>query len=181
MPITDNVNVSNSEDTDTAHLPKLKTRPDWMKPIPKEDIPATPEPDCSFLLMSFLNLRTIGLTHLPAQTSSLLKGQVTEKATWRSRPSSTTMFRSNSSRKQSASYSEQPIKDMPITDNENVSNSEDTDTAHLPKLKTRPDWMKPIPKEDIPSTPEPDCSFLLMSFLNLRTIGLTHLPARIKI
>nr|GEU39613.1 hypothetical protein [Tanacetum cinerariifolium] len=26
-----NVNVSNSEDIDTAHLPKLKTRPDWMK------------------------------------------------------------------------------------------------------------------------------------------------------
>nr|GEX46552.1 hypothetical protein [Tanacetum cinerariifolium] len=39
------VNVSDSKDTDTAHLSKLKTRPDWMKPIPKEDMLATPEPD----------------------------------------------------------------------------------------------------------------------------------------
>nr|GEW69071.1 zf-CCHC domain-containing protein/UBN2 domain-containing protein [Tanacetum cinerariifolium] len=27
------VNVSNSEDTDTTHLPKIKTRPDWLKPM----------------------------------------------------------------------------------------------------------------------------------------------------
>nr|GEY21124.1 hypothetical protein [Tanacetum cinerariifolium] len=34
-----------SDSEDTTHLPKLKTRPDWMKLVPKEDIPATPEPD----------------------------------------------------------------------------------------------------------------------------------------
>ncbi|GKG44688.1 hypothetical protein Tco_0486126, partial [Tanacetum coccineum] len=45
VPIPDNVNVSDSEDSDTAHLPKLKTRPDWLKPIPEEDRPTTPEPD----------------------------------------------------------------------------------------------------------------------------------------
>nr|GEU54003.1 hypothetical protein [Tanacetum cinerariifolium] len=43
-PLLDNVNVSDSEDTDTAHLPKLKTRPDWMKPVLEEDRPATPKP-----------------------------------------------------------------------------------------------------------------------------------------
>nr|GEX94166.1 retrovirus-related Pol polyprotein from transposon TNT 1-94 [Tanacetum cinerariifolium] len=44
-----------------------------------------------------------------------------------------------SSRQKSASHPEQPIKDVPITDNVNISDSEDTNTAHLPKLKTRPD------------------------------------------
>nr|GEZ49963.1 hypothetical protein [Tanacetum cinerariifolium] len=39
------VNVSDSEDTDTAHLPKIKTRPDWLKPLPEEDRPETPELD----------------------------------------------------------------------------------------------------------------------------------------
>ncbi|GJT00942.1 hypothetical protein Tco_0822111 [Tanacetum coccineum] len=45
VPILDDVNISDSEDTDTAHLPKIKTRPDWLKPVPEEDRPATPEPD----------------------------------------------------------------------------------------------------------------------------------------
>ncbi|GKF07147.1 hypothetical protein Tco_0041371 [Tanacetum coccineum] len=39
------MDLSDSEDTDTAHLPKIKTRPDWLKPVPKEDTPATLEPD----------------------------------------------------------------------------------------------------------------------------------------
>nr|GEU89651.1 integrase, catalytic region, zinc finger, CCHC-type, peptidase aspartic, catalytic [Tanacetum cinerariifolium] len=33
------------EDTDTAHLSKIKTRPDWLKPVPEEDRPETPKPD----------------------------------------------------------------------------------------------------------------------------------------
>ncbi|GJY88671.1 hypothetical protein Tco_0503299, partial [Tanacetum coccineum] len=45
VPIPDDVSVSDSEDTNTAHLPKLKTRPDWLKPVPEEDRPATLEPD----------------------------------------------------------------------------------------------------------------------------------------
>nr|GFD22145.1 hypothetical protein [Tanacetum cinerariifolium] len=59
---------------------------------------------------------------------------------------------SSSSKKKSASHPEQPIEDVPITDNVNVSDSKDTDTAHLPKLKTKPDWMKPVPEEDRPAT-----------------------------
>nr|GEZ18279.1 hypothetical protein [Tanacetum cinerariifolium] len=43
VPITDNVNVLDSKDTNTAHLPKLKTRLDWMKSVPEEDGPATQE------------------------------------------------------------------------------------------------------------------------------------------
>nr|GEU54931.1 hypothetical protein [Tanacetum cinerariifolium] len=57
---------------------------------------------------------------------------------------------------QSASHSEQPIEDVHVTDNMNVLDSEDTDTAHLPKLKTKPDWMKPVLEEDRPTTPELD-------------------------
>ncbi|GKE32007.1 hypothetical protein Tco_1451329 [Tanacetum coccineum] len=36
---------SEQEDTDIAHLPKIKTKPDWLKPIPEEDIPASPKLD----------------------------------------------------------------------------------------------------------------------------------------
>ncbi|GJR68787.1 hypothetical protein Tco_0014852 [Tanacetum coccineum] len=43
----DTTNISDSEDTDSAHLPKIKPRPEWLKPIPKEDILKTPEPDWS--------------------------------------------------------------------------------------------------------------------------------------
>ncbi|GJY92936.1 copia protein [Tanacetum coccineum] len=34
-----------TEDTGAAHLPKIKTRPDWLKPVPEEEAPETPEPD----------------------------------------------------------------------------------------------------------------------------------------
>ncbi|GKE93461.1 hypothetical protein Tco_1574556, partial [Tanacetum coccineum] len=35
-----------------------------------------------------------------------------------------------------------------------------TDSAHLPKIKPRPEWLKPIPEEVRPETPEPDWSDL---------------------
>ncbi|GJU23870.1 retrovirus-related pol polyprotein from transposon TNT 1-94 [Tanacetum coccineum] len=63
---------------------------------------------------------------------------------------------SSSSRQKSAPHFEQLVEDVPIPDDVNVSDSEYTDTAHLPKLKTRPDWLKPVPEEDRPATPEPD-------------------------
>ncbi|GKA40570.1 hypothetical protein Tco_0733163 [Tanacetum coccineum] len=63
---------------------------------------------------------------------------------------------SSSSRKKSAPYSEQPVEDVPIPDDLNISDSEDTDIAHLPKIKTKPDWLKPVLEEDKLATPEPD-------------------------
>ncbi|GKC07313.1 hypothetical protein Tco_0998923 [Tanacetum coccineum] len=33
------------KDTNTAHLRKIRTIPDWLKPVPEEDRPATPEPE----------------------------------------------------------------------------------------------------------------------------------------
>nr|GFB87044.1 hypothetical protein [Tanacetum cinerariifolium] len=37
--------ITDSEDTNIAHLPKIKTRPDWLKLMSEEDRPETPEPD----------------------------------------------------------------------------------------------------------------------------------------
>ncbi|GJX48485.1 hypothetical protein Tco_0273675 [Tanacetum coccineum] len=39
---------------------------------------------------------------------------------------------------------------------EHIPDSEDACVAHLPKIKTRPYWLKPILEEDRPKTPEPD-------------------------
>nr|GEW26844.1 integrase, catalytic region, zinc finger, CCHC-type, peptidase aspartic, catalytic [Tanacetum cinerariifolium] len=50
----------------------------------------------------------------------------------------------------SASHSEQPVEDVPILDDVNISDLKDTDTAHLSKIKTRHDWLKPIPEKDRP-------------------------------
>ncbi|GJR39527.1 retrovirus-related pol polyprotein from transposon TNT 1-94 [Tanacetum coccineum] len=56
---------------------------------------------------------------------------------------------SSSSKQKSIPHSEQPIKDVPIPNDMNISDLEDTDTAHLPKIKTRPDWLKnPLPADD---------------------------------
>ncbi|GKE86458.1 hypothetical protein Tco_1560200, partial [Tanacetum coccineum] len=41
---SDSANISDSEDTDSAHLPKIKQRPEWLKPILDDERPATSEP-----------------------------------------------------------------------------------------------------------------------------------------
>ncbi|GJZ11618.1 hypothetical protein Tco_0546377 [Tanacetum coccineum] len=48
---------------------------------------------------------------------------------------------SRSSKQKLAPHSEQPVEDVPIPDDVNVSDAKDTDTAHLPKIKTRLDWL----------------------------------------
>ncbi|GJT08118.1 hypothetical protein Tco_0842580 [Tanacetum coccineum] len=40
----DEGHVSDLEDTDNAHIPKVSTTT-WFKPIPKGERPATPEPE----------------------------------------------------------------------------------------------------------------------------------------
>ncbi|GKE42262.1 hypothetical protein Tco_1469546, partial [Tanacetum coccineum] len=80
---------------------------------------------------------------------------------------------SSSSKQKFVPHSKQPIKDVPIPDDMNISDSEDTDTAHLPKIKTRPDWLKPVPKEDRLASPKPDwfqmekCHLLLTDQVDL--------------
>ncbi|GJY53089.1 hypothetical protein Tco_0444753 [Tanacetum coccineum] len=48
------------------------------------------------------------------------------------------------------------LKDVPMPDTTHISDSEDTDSSHLPKIKPRSEWLKLIPEEDRPATPEPD-------------------------
>ncbi|GJW10732.1 retrovirus-related pol polyprotein from transposon TNT 1-94 [Tanacetum coccineum] len=63
---------------------------------------------------------------------------------------------SSYSKQQSGPYSEQPVEDVPMPDTAHMSDSEDTDSVHLPKIKPRPDWLKPVPEEDKPASPKPD-------------------------
>ncbi|GKB78049.1 hypothetical protein Tco_0944944 [Tanacetum coccineum] len=64
---------------------------------------------------------------------------------------------SSSSKQQSGPHAEQPVDDIPIQDFDNISDSEDTDSAHLPKTKQRPEWLNPIQDDERPTTPEPAC------------------------
>ncbi|GJU03212.1 hypothetical protein Tco_1113550 [Tanacetum coccineum] len=52
--------------------------------------------------------------------------------------------------------SDASVDDIPILDVEHISYLENTGVAHLPKIKTRPNWLKPVPEEDRPKTPEPE-------------------------
>ncbi|GJY93340.1 hypothetical protein Tco_0509122, partial [Tanacetum coccineum] len=63
-----------------------------------------------------------------------------------------------------ASTSVQIINEDPIPDDTHLSDSEDIAAAHLLKIKTRPDWLKPIPKED---TPLEECHRLLTDKIDL--------------
>nr|GEU32346.1 retrovirus-related Pol polyprotein from transposon TNT 1-94 [Tanacetum cinerariifolium] len=65
---------------------------------------------------------------------------------------------------------QQPVKDIPMPDTVNISDSEDTDSAHLPKIKQRPEWLKPILDDKRPATLEPAwtrvCGRLCTSIVN---------------
>ncbi|GKD36801.1 hypothetical protein Tco_1257008, partial [Tanacetum coccineum] len=60
----------------------------------------------------------------------------------------------SSSKQQSGPHAEQPVEDIPIPDSANISDSEDTDSAHLPKIKQMPEWLKHIPDNERPTTLE---------------------------
>ncbi|GJQ93502.1 retrovirus-related pol polyprotein from transposon TNT 1-94 [Tanacetum coccineum] len=62
---------------------------------------------------------------------------------------------SSSSKQHSSPHAEQPVDDIPILDSSNISDLEDTDFAHLPKIKQRPEWLKPILDDERPTTLEP--------------------------
>ncbi|GKG25535.1 hypothetical protein Tco_0398681, partial [Tanacetum coccineum] len=52
-------------------------------------------------------------------------------------------------------HSEQSLDDIPMQDEGHVSDLEDTDNAHFPKVSTIT-WFKPIPEGERPATPEPE-------------------------
>nr|GFC95176.1 hypothetical protein [Tanacetum cinerariifolium] len=49
-----------------------------------------------------------------------------------------------------------PTDDILVPDDMNLLDSEDTSADCLPKIKTRPDWLKHIPEEETLKTLEPD-------------------------
>nr|GEY96825.1 hypothetical protein [Tanacetum cinerariifolium] len=61
----------------------------------------------------------------------------------------------NSFKQQSGPHAEQPVEDIPMPDTANISDLEDTDSAHLQKIKQRPESLKPIPDDERPATPKP--------------------------
>ncbi|GKC00957.1 hypothetical protein Tco_0987093 [Tanacetum coccineum] len=77
-----------------------------------------------------------------------------QSSTWKT--SDTREAPSSSSKQKSIPHSEQPVNEVPIPDDVNVLDLEDTDNAHLPKIKNIPDWLKLVPEEDRPKTLEPD-------------------------
>ncbi|GJS25676.1 hypothetical protein Tco_0454308 [Tanacetum coccineum] len=52
-------------------------------------------------------------------------------------------------------HSEQSSDDIPMQDEGNDSDTEDTDNAYIPKVSTTM-WFKPIPESERPATPEPE-------------------------
>ncbi|GJZ71979.1 hypothetical protein Tco_0635830 [Tanacetum coccineum] len=76
-----------------------------------------------------------------------------QSSTWKTSDTREAPF--SSSKQKLVPQSKLPIEDVPILEYMNISDSEDTGTAHLPSIKTKADWFKPVPDEDRPETPEP--------------------------
>ncbi|GJW57617.1 hypothetical protein Tco_0104348 [Tanacetum coccineum] len=58
--------------------------------------------------------------------------------------------------KPESEQSEHSFNDTSIHDAEHVSEMEEIDNSHLPKVQSTSSWFRPIPKEDRPATPEPE-------------------------
>ncbi|GJR36115.1 hypothetical protein Tco_1211799 [Tanacetum coccineum] len=104
--------------------------------------PPPPPPNLDLTKRRRRDTGTSGSSQPPAPQSSAWK-----KSDTRDAPSS-------SSKQQSGPHDEQPVEDMPISDSANISDSKDTGSAHLPHVKPRPAWLKPILEDDRPATPE---------------------------
>ncbi|GJS16891.1 hypothetical protein Tco_0411363 [Tanacetum coccineum] len=51
---------------------------------------------------------------------------------------------------------ELPTEDIPISDEGHVSDPEDTDNAHMPKIPDTTTWFRPILEEERPASPKPE-------------------------
>ncbi|GKF34142.1 hypothetical protein Tco_0107342 [Tanacetum coccineum] len=105
--------------------------------------PLPPPPDSDLSKRQQHDTSASGSSQPPAPQSSAWK-----KSNTRDAPSS-------SSKQQFGPHDEQPVEDIPIPDSANISDSEDTGSAHLLHVKLRPAWLKPIPEDDRRATPEP--------------------------
>ncbi|GJW33684.1 hypothetical protein Tco_0053716 [Tanacetum coccineum] len=88
------------------------------------------------------------------ETTAKYRTRLQNSSAWKT--SDTKEAPSSSSKQKTASQSKQPIDDVPIPDDVHFLDSEDTGATHIPKIKTRPDWLKPLLKEEAQKTPEPD-------------------------
>ncbi|GJX02340.1 retrovirus-related pol polyprotein from transposon TNT 1-94 [Tanacetum coccineum] len=105
--------------------------------------PPSPPPDSDLSKKKRRGSSASGSSQPPAPQSSAWK------------TSNTRDVPSSSSKQQSGPHSKQPVEDIPMQGTVNIFDSEDIDFAHLPKNTPRPEWLKPIPEEDRPGTPEP--------------------------
>nr|GEU58516.1 hypothetical protein [Tanacetum cinerariifolium] len=60
----------------------------------------------------------------------------------------------SSFKQQSDPHAEQPVEDILIPDTANIFDLEDTYSAYLPKIKQRPEWLKPILDDEGLATPD---------------------------
>ncbi|GKC47793.1 hypothetical protein Tco_1065515 [Tanacetum coccineum] len=79
---------------------------------------------------------------------------------------------SSSSKQKSVPHFKQPVDEVPIPDDVNILNSEDTDTTHLPKIKTRPDWLKPIGKSNLSKADLEGLAYKVVRAFHLNIISL---------
>ncbi|GKE51636.1 hypothetical protein Tco_1486792, partial [Tanacetum coccineum] len=61
---------------------------------------------------------------------------------------------------------EQSTEDIPISDEWHVSDPEDNDNAHMPKIPDTTTWFRPIPEEERHASPE-ECHKLLINQIDL--------------
>nr|GEU70545.1 hypothetical protein [Tanacetum cinerariifolium] len=190
VPIPDDVNISDSEDIDIARLSKIKTRPDWLKPVPKTRLVEAyygpclrnygvilfeKKIRCIPVRFSEVEVRLIALNselqvfqpfsnnsvpnphvNCVEQVNFVESRQMVELALKMKQIQRPLKHLWNGKTRTNSLPKKQPVEGVSILDDVNILDSEDTDTAHLPKIKTRPDWLKPRPEEDRPKTPKPD-------------------------
>nr|GFA31315.1 hypothetical protein [Tanacetum cinerariifolium] len=98
------------------------------------------------------------------QMKEILRDWMFESGPYESHPDHTTLYESlessawmtsdsreapSSSSKQKPTFqSEHPVNDDPIPEDIHLSKSEVTGVTHLPKIKTRQEWLKPLPEEE---------------------------------
>ncbi|GJS01858.1 hypothetical protein Tco_0318366 [Tanacetum coccineum] len=129
---------------DRANRDEFIAEKDKSRKRRRDDQYPPPLPDSDLSKKKRHDSDASGSSQPPAPQSSAWKTSDTREA-----PSS-------SSKQKSGPYSEEPVEDVPMPDIAHISDSEDTNSAHLPKIKLRPKWLKPTPEEDRPETPEPD-------------------------
>nr|GFA36301.1 hypothetical protein [Tanacetum cinerariifolium] len=127
---------------------------------PPEPVSSTTQP----LIFIATTMTTTTLPPPPQQQSTteselaarLSKPLAPQSSVWKK--SDTSEVPSSSSKQKSGLESEQPVKDVPMPETTHLSDTEDTDSAHLLKIKPRPEWLKSVPEEERPATLEPDWS-----------------------